>query len=204
MQALKVNPRILSMLYYITNLRGWFVTIQIRLHSVPLSCFTHWEGLFPIFLHSFTLLFLSVFLCDTSAPAPHSGMCLSPALPSTSLWLTGRITSELSGHVPGQTNGESGSDSKGSRRRWHCVLFSKQRIQSFVTVFPCQMLVLTPSGMHWPQRRAWGWAWKAPMSSPSLLLLWVLLSMNGKSRAWEHKGLLIYISAKLFLSPHSL
>ena len=64
------------------------------------------------------------------------------------------------------------------------------------------MLVLRPSRIPLdPSREHGGGLGRSPESSPSLLLLWALLGMDGKI-GLRAKGFTHYIAPELFLSPH--
>lgn len=129
-------------------------------------------------------------------------MCVAPAL---SLWLGGWLHSFLAMSQARPMAEVVLIVVSRSRRR--CVLLSKQRVKRFVTKlsFSLSDVGSDPSRIPLdPWREHGDGLGRSPESSPSLLLLWVLFHMNGKKRAWEQKGSLIYISPRWFLFPHCI
>lgn len=166
----------------VTLLTCWdnLVWIQIPPHSVLPSVSLTVSDFPSIFLHSFTLFLLSL-LCLLPTHLLSSEMCVAPAL---SLWMGGWLHSFLA-------MSQARPMAKAvlivvSRSRWHRVLPSKQTVKRFVTKlsFSLSDVGSDPSRIPLdPSREHGDGLGRSPESSPSLLLLWVLLHMNGKKRS---------------------
>lgn len=138
-------------------------------------------------------------------------MCFTPALPSSSLWLEGWLQSFVATSqarpmaVAVLIVKVQGADDVAA----YCL---KQRTKSLITELFFSLSgcwFWYPMESHLTPAEYGDGLGRSPQSSPSLLSLWVLLSMDGggcwgRGKAWAQKGSLICATHKLLLSPHTI